>query len=184
MQLILIIHLDLSLIQFFYKLLILRKSIDSQLNIIFNIFIYFNFYFPSKKVLVDISSGAKRSGGETWGVYCSTKAAGVILHESIGKEEPEDKCKVLSYSPGIMRTDMQSTIAQATDSSMKQFLGQVLSQNKEVPIKESVDKLLSVLSEDTFKVCFYLVKKTNFLIYLLQSGDFVDIYDSRGPPLS
>ena len=75
--------------------------------------------------IVDVSSGASKSGGETWGVYCSTKAAGVVLHQSISKEQP--KCRVLNYSPGIMRTEMQETIAKSVDSPSKQFLHQVLS---------------------------------------------------------
>eukprot|EP00339_Tiarina_fusa_P003208 CAMPEP_0117011968 /NCGR_PEP_ID=MMETSP0472-20121206/10177_1 /TAXON_ID=693140 ORGANISM="Tiarina fusus, Strain LIS" /NCGR_SAMPLE_ID=MMETSP0472 /ASSEMBLY_ACC=CAM_ASM_000603 /LENGTH=116 /DNA_ID=CAMNT_0004714925 /DNA_START=381 /DNA_END=731 /DNA_ORIENTATION=+ len=114
--------------------------------------------------LVDISSGAHKSGGETWGVYCSTKAAGVVLHQSIGKEQ--ENCRVLNYSPGIMRTEMQETIAKGVDSPSKQFLAKVLDQNKEVPIAESVAKLLEVLEQDTF-----------------ETGSYVDIYDSRGPPL-
>ena len=76
--------------------------------------------------IVDISSGAHKIGADNWSVYCSTKAAQVILHKSIAAEQPS--VRILSYSPGIMKTQMQAEIASAPDCGMKSFLGEFIAQ--------------------------------------------------------
>jgi benzil reductase ((S)-benzoin forming) len=72
---------------------------------------------------VDISSGAHKMAAKGWSIYCSTKAAGVLLHQTIAAEEDSARVRVLNYSPGILATDMQSEVQQSPyDSDMKFFL--------------------------------------------------------------
>lgn len=68
--------------------------------------------FNGQKFVMNISSGAGRNAYEGWGVYCATKAAVDRFTEVLMKEQSTKKnpVKVTSIAPGIIDTDMQSTI--------------------------------------------------------------------------
>lgn len=60
-------------------------------------------------VLLNVSSGAGRNPYRGWGVYCASKAAVDRLSEVLALEE-EGRVRVLSVAPGVVDTQMQSTL--------------------------------------------------------------------------
>lgn len=63
---------------------------------------------PSRRVLVNISSGAATSVYEGWAVYGATKAAVDHFTEILDAEEPDLAC--FAVAPGVVDTDMQAQI--------------------------------------------------------------------------
>ena len=61
-------------------------------------------------VLINISSGAALKGYAAWGAYCAGKAALDRLSECIQLEEAETGLRVHAVAPGVIDTNMQSTI--------------------------------------------------------------------------
>lgn len=61
-------------------------------------------------VLVNISSGAARSGYAGWGPYCAAKAAVDRLTEVVDLEEAEHGVRAYAVAPGVVDTDMQAMI--------------------------------------------------------------------------
>lgn len=61
-------------------------------------------------VLVNISSGAARSGYAGWGAYCASKAAVDLLTECTQIEEKDSGLRAYSLAPGIIDTAMQERI--------------------------------------------------------------------------
>ena len=59
----------------------------------------------SRRMLVNVSSGAARSIYEGWSIYSATKAAVEHFTEIVAVEEPDLVC--LALSPGVIETDMQ-----------------------------------------------------------------------------
>lgn len=66
----------------------------------------------ANKVVVNVSSGAANQPKCGWSVYCSTKAGLDMFTKAAGLEQSSSQypTKVISFSPGIMDTDMQKTI--------------------------------------------------------------------------
>lgn len=82
-----------------------------------NAFVTLTDDFNGQKFVMNISSGAGRNAYEGWGVYCATKAAvdrftEVLIKEQATKVNP---VKATSIAPGIIDTDMQSTIRSSTE---------------------------------------------------------------------
>lgn len=68
-----------------------------------------------KKVIVNISSGAANRPIYGWNTYGTTKAGLDMFTKSVGHEQEtaDNPATIISFSPGIMDTDMQGTIRQA-----------------------------------------------------------------------
>ena len=64
--------------------------------------------------LVNISSGAALKGYASWGAYCASKAAVDRLTECALLEEAESGLRAYAIAPGVIDTDMQTTIRAAT----------------------------------------------------------------------
>lgn len=62
----------------------------------------------SKKIIINISSGAAFYAIKDWSVYCTTKAAVEMFLKCINKEYPE--IIIHSVDPGVMDTSMQKEI--------------------------------------------------------------------------
>lgn len=82
-----------------------------------NAFVALTDEFKGQKFVMNISSGAGRNAYEGWGVYCATKAAVDRFTEVLMKEQSmkTNPVKVTSIAPGIIDTDMQSTIRSSTE---------------------------------------------------------------------
>ena len=74
---------------------------------------YVNHLHQRKKaggILINISSGAARSAYEGWSAYCAGKSAVDRFTEVVALEEHPIELRAYSLAPGIIDTDMQSTI--------------------------------------------------------------------------
>ncbi|CAH0347113.1 (S)-benzoin forming benzil reductase [Bacillus sp. CECT 9360] len=73
--------------------------------------------FNGKKIIVNVSSGAALRPIHGWSAYCSTKAALEMFTRTAGLEQQKEKSPVtiVSFSPGIMDTEMQANIRTADE---------------------------------------------------------------------
>lgn len=81
----------------------------------------------AKKIIVNISSGAANRPVFGWSSYCSTKAGLDMYTKTIALEQAleENPVQVISFSPGVMDTDMQVKIRSSNKddfSDVEQFL--------------------------------------------------------------
>ncbi|KMY50380.1 (S)-benzoin forming benzil reductase [Peribacillus loiseleuriae] len=74
--------------------------------------------YKNKKVVVNISSGAAKNPYEGWGAYCSSKAGLEMYTRVAGAEQlrEENPAYVISFSPGVMDTNMQKVIRSANET--------------------------------------------------------------------
>jgi benzil reductase ((S)-benzoin forming) len=76
-----------------------------------------------EKTVLNISSGAGRAPVDGWSVYCATKA-GIDMFSQVLKEEAgldRTNVKVLSLAPGVIDTEMQQVIRNASQSSFSKL---------------------------------------------------------------
>lgn len=68
--------------------------------------------FATKKVIVNISSGAANRARHGWTAYSSSKAGLDMFTKSVALEQEtaENPVTMISFSPGVMDTDMQEII--------------------------------------------------------------------------
>lgn len=69
--------------------------------------------------IITVSSGAGKSPIFGWNAYCAAKAAVDMMTRVIGLEEGEAGIRAISFGPGIMDTDMQSTIRSSSEEDFK-----------------------------------------------------------------
>ncbi|MBM7618187.1 benzil reductase ((S)-benzoin forming) [Bacillus tianshenii] len=97
---------------------LMTKSIHLNLltpMLITNEFLKLTGDWDCKKVIVNISSGAANRPIYGWNTYGTTKAGVDMFTKSVGHEQgtATNPATIISFSPGIMDTDMQGTIRQA-----------------------------------------------------------------------
>ncbi|WP_272149351.1 (S)-benzoin forming benzil reductase [Tenacibaculum aiptasiae] len=115
-----------------------------------------------KKQIINISSGAAMKPYEGWSVYCTSKAAIDMMTKAIAAEqnELENGVKCVAIYPGVVDTNMQTTI-RSTDKkdfkNLQRFID--LKENNELYTPEYVAE--SIYSIDTLNK--------------LKNGDIVDI---------
>ncbi|HIG72262.1 MAG TPA: SDR family NAD(P)-dependent oxidoreductase [Myxococcales bacterium] len=66
-------------------------------------------------VLINISSGAAWGGYAGWGAYCAGKAGVALLTQCIALEEEAAGLRVHAVAPGVVDTDMQAMIRDASE---------------------------------------------------------------------
>lgn len=74
-----------------------------------------------QRIIVNISSGAGKNPYFGWGCYCSSKAAIDMFTRCVGIEQrnTSNPVKIISFSPGIIDTDMQSEIRQSKNEDFE-----------------------------------------------------------------
>ncbi|MGF2614232.1 (S)-benzoin forming benzil reductase [Rossellomorea vietnamensis] len=87
--------------------------------IISNMFLNKAEALDARLVIANVSSGAGSRPVHGWSVYCSTKAAINMFTQTtaLELENQQSRHKVFAFSPGIMDTDMQSTIRSSSKSA-------------------------------------------------------------------
>jgi len=88
---------------------------DYNLNIISPTILcarFINSFTGTKKIIINISSGAANSSIASWSTYCTTKAALDRLTNVIAEEKHAD-LTIFSVYPGIVDTQMQAEIRKA-----------------------------------------------------------------------
>lgn len=115
-----------------------------------------------KKTIVNISSGAAKSPYYGWNCYCASKAGLTMYTDVAALEADQNNTKFLSFSPGIMDTNMQQEIRETpeddfvTVKKFQQFKEGGHLQETAIVAK----KLIKLLEDDQY---------TN--------GDFISVYD-------
>ncbi|UOE95459.1 (S)-benzoin forming benzil reductase [Alkalihalobacillus sp. LMS39] len=86
-------------------------------------FIKSSLSFNGAKQVINISSGAGKHPISGWSAYCSAKAGLDLYSRTVAMEQTEAPypVKVLSFSPGIIDTDMQSDIRSANKDDFAQI---------------------------------------------------------------
>jgi benzil reductase ((S)-benzoin forming) len=82
----------------------------------------------AEKVVVNVSSGAANRPVFGWNAYCSSKAGLDMFTKTVGLEQANEDhpVKVISFSPGVMDTNMQKTIRSSEKNDfadVEQFQG-------------------------------------------------------------
>ncbi|OLS35291.1 (S)-benzoin forming benzil reductase [Bacillus sp. MRMR6] len=105
--------------------------------LITNIFINKAGQTNSKVIVTNITSGAATRPIEGWSVYCTSKAGLNMFTETVAIEQATQNTqnKIIAFSPGVMDTDMQTTIRSSSKDAFKEL-------EKFVEFKEK-NKLLS-----------------------------------------
>jgi benzil reductase ((S)-benzoin forming) len=70
--------------------------------------------FKGWRTVTNISSGAAYRPITAWSLYCATKAGLKMFTENLQLDAESEKIKFISFSPGVMDTQMQSTIRAKT----------------------------------------------------------------------
>jgi benzil reductase ((S)-benzoin forming) len=73
--------------------------------------------------IANVTSGAAERPVHGWSLYCSTKAGVNMFTRTTGLEleNQQSQCKVIGYSPGIMDTEMQSTIRSSSEEAFAEI---------------------------------------------------------------
>ncbi len=111
--------------------------------------------YNTEKRILNISSGAATNPYHGWSIYCAGKAAVDMFTRCIGTEQEDKKFPVeaMAVAPGIIDTEMQSTIRATPD-------GQFIHKQKFVELKETGqlvkpeiagEKLKELLFSDKFE---------------------------------
>ncbi|MBM6618809.1 (S)-benzoin forming benzil reductase [Bacillus suaedaesalsae] len=117
----------------------------------------------TSKRVVNVSSGAANNPYSGWSVYCSTKAGLDMFTKTVGLEQGKEQypATVISFSPGIMDTTMQTTIR---SKSKEQF--------------ETIDIFKSYKEEGMLRTTDYV---GSVLLNLLDSSEIENgkVYDIK-----
>ncbi len=121
-------------------------------SILMNNFIKKYQNYANKRTILNVSSGAGKHSIDAWGVYCASKSALDMFSENIKLEQSfyseENKIKVFSVAPGVIDTQMQDQIRNASKedfSNVEKFI--TLKENNELASpKETADLLLKIIN--------------------------------------
>lgn len=115
-----------------------------------------------KKQIINISSGAAMKPYEGWSVYCTSKAAIDMMTKAIAAEqnELENGVKCVAIYPGVVDTNMQTTIRSTDKKDFKNL-------QRFIDLKENNELYTPEYVADTI----YSINTLN----KLKNGDVIDI---------
>ena len=128
---------------------------EYNLNIIAPSLLCSNFissYTKSKKIIINISSGAANNQIASWNNYCASKSA-LDMFTKVLEEEKHRNLKIFSVQPGVVDTNMQETIRKANPSFfplLKNFLKYKQENKLEKP--EKVSKKILFIIKNSHKI--------------------------------
>ncbi|XP_041666143.1 sepiapterin reductase-like [Cheilinus undulatus] len=112
-----------------------------------------------KRTVVNVSSLCALQPFSSWVLYCSGKAARLMMMRVLAQEEPD--LRVLNYSPGPLDTGMQEAARTTTgDEVLRKAFSDMFSEGKLLTCEESCAKMMKLLLEDKYT-----------------SGEQIDVYD-------
>jgi benzil reductase ((S)-benzoin forming) len=131
--------------------------------VITNVFLNKTEYVEAEKCIVNVSSGAANRAISGWSSYCSTKAGLDMFTKTVGLEQQQKQfpTTVISFSPGIMDTTMQTTIRSKTEKEFESV--QTFQAYKEEGMLRTptfvAEALLKFLKEDLINGEIYDIKQ-------------------------
>ena len=127
---------------------------------ILNSLVYQKSTLIKNKLVINISSLAAMQPFETWGSYCSGKAARDSLFKVMSVEEPG--WKVLNYAPGPLDTQMIKDLLtdQETHVKIRDAFEDMKAKKALLTASQSAARLVEILNKGSFK-----------------TGDHVDYFD-------
>jgi benzil reductase ((S)-benzoin forming) len=105
----------------------------------------FNFFLN----VYNISSGASSTPIEGWSLYCSTKAAFKMFLD-VTRKESEGRTAVTHIDPGVIDTDMQTTIRSKSSKDMKN-VQQFIQLKDSNTLKSPKEAAIEVLEKSGYK---------------------------------
>ncbi|XP_041666263.1 sepiapterin reductase-like [Cheilinus undulatus] len=112
-----------------------------------------------KRTVVNVSTMAAIQAYPSWVLYCSGKAARLMMMRVLAQEEPD--LRVLNYSPGPLDTAMlKEALSKTAHSGHKKSILDLLSEGKLLTCEDSCAQMMKLLLDDKFT-----------------SGDHIDIFD-------
>lgn len=117
----------------------------------------------TKKVILNVSSGAGKNPIEGWATYCGSKAAVDLMSLTSFNEQQREKYPVLVYSvaPGVVDTEMQQSIRNSNEkdfSKHKHFV-ELKANNELTSPAEVAEKYIRILSNTAeFKECLFSLR--------------------------
>ncbi|NPC93992.1 (S)-benzoin forming benzil reductase [Bacillus sp. WMMC1349] len=80
-------------------------------------------FYQGQKTVVNISSGAAKTPYKGWSAYCSSKAGLDMFTRTFGYEQEDEHfpVKMMSFSPGIMDTQMQKQIRMSSKNDFSEI---------------------------------------------------------------
>ena len=102
--------------------------------------------------MVNISSGAGKHPYKSWLPYCSSKAALDMATRTAALEEGEGGITVVSFSPGVMDTPMQSEIRAMDDATFPhlQRFRKLKSEGELTPPEHIAERLITYIEQHLF----------------------------------
>lgn len=120
-----------------------------------NEFIKFTKQLNCKKQIINISSGAAMNPYAGWSIYCTSKAALDMTTKTIATEQSELKngVKCVAIYPGVVDTNMQTTIRKTSESEFKNVQRFIeLKENNELYTPDFVaDKIFQIDISNTLE---------------------------------
>ncbi|EDO46442.1 predicted protein [Nematostella vectensis] len=107
---------------------------------------FVNEFKSTKRYIANISSLMAIQAWKGFSLYCVGKASRDMAHSVLATEE--DDVRILNYAPGPLDTDMNNIIQ---EWSYNQEVKQMLNKGNVLRPKQSSDKLVQILLDDTYK---------------------------------
>jgi benzil reductase ((S)-benzoin forming) len=131
--------------------------------ILMNKFILAYQNIDTKKVILNVSSGAGKSAIEGWAPYCGSKAALDLLSLTTFKEQKKVKfpTHIYSIAPGVVDTEMQSEIRNSNETDFSRHAHFVdLKNNNELTSPDEVaTKYFRILNHtEEFPDCIFSLR--------------------------
>eukprot|EP00274_Cyanoptyche_gloeocystis_P003743 CAMPEP_0196659098 /NCGR_PEP_ID=MMETSP1086-20130531/33078_1 /TAXON_ID=77921 /ORGANISM="Cyanoptyche gloeocystis , Strain SAG4.97" /LENGTH=262 /DNA_ID=CAMNT_0041992943 /DNA_START=77 /DNA_END=865 /DNA_ORIENTATION=+ len=101
-------------------------------------------------VVVDVSSLAAVQPFDSWGQYCTGRAARDMFHRCVASEENSSGVRTLNYAPGPMETAMTRAVRES-DAPLASFFKDMHEKGQMIDPARSAKKLVRLLQEDTFE---------------------------------
>lgn len=126
----------------------LKEGIEEQLTLNLLVPVILSNYviqrFKKKAIITNVSSGAGVKPISGWSLYCSTKSGLRMFSDCLALEG----VKSISFSPGIMDTNMQATLRKqkAKDFSRLQEFKEFKAKNELLPADKVAGALMKLLS--------------------------------------
>jgi len=98
------------------------------------------------KLIINISSGAALDACPGLGIYCVGKAARKMYCANLAVENPD--MKVLSYSPGPLKTDMLAEVRSSKMPELQELLTGL--ETKMITVQQTTSKLMEILEKNDF----------------------------------